>query len=82
MSMLRIFNVAGSEVIRLEDGTTAVRTVLNWVVGAPFVVSALDENFVTFTASVTDANGNQGVAARTFQLTKSAANGEELTPQP
>jgi hypothetical protein len=78
----RLFNVAGSEVILLEDGTPAVRTVLNWVVAAPFVGSALNENFVTFTATVTDANGNKGVAARTFQLTDSAVNGEKLTPQP
>lgn len=82
VNVARLFNVAGSEVIRLEDGTLAVRTVVNWVVAAPFVGSALDENYVTFTARVTDANGNQGVATRTFQLTKSAANGEELTPQP
>jgi hypothetical protein len=78
----RLFNIAGSEVIHLEDGTPAVRTVLNWVVGAPFVGSALDENFITFTATVRDANGNQGVASSTFQLTNSAANGQELTPQP
>jgi hypothetical protein len=32
---------AGSEVILLEDGTPAVRTVLNWVVAAPFVGGAL-----------------------------------------
>jgi hypothetical protein len=78
----RLFNVAGSEVILLEDGTPAVRTVLNWVVGAPFVGSALNEHFVTFTATVTDANGNVGVATRTLQLTDSAANGKQLTPQP
>ena len=82
VNVARVFNVAGSEVIRLEDGTPAVRTVLNWVVAAPFVGSALDENFVTFTATVTDANGNAGVATRTLQLTASAANGEQLTPQP
>jgi hypothetical protein len=52
------------------------------VVAAPFVGTALDENFVTFTATVTDANGNVGVATRTLQLTASAANGEQLTPQP
>jgi hypothetical protein len=51
-------------------------------VAAPFVGSALSENFVTFTATVTDANGNQGVATRTFQLTDSAPNGDALTPQP
>jgi hypothetical protein len=78
----RLFNIAGSEVVLLEDGTPAVRTVLNWVVAAPFVGTALQENFVTFTATVTDANGNQGVATRTFQLTNSAANGQKLTPQP
>src|SRR4029077_8746626 len=78
----RLFNVAGSEVILLEDGTPAVRTVLNWVVAAPFVGAALNDSFVTFKASVTDANGNQGVATRTFQLTHSAANGQGLTPQP
>ncbi len=82
VNVARVFNVAGSEVIRLEDGTPAVRTVLNWVVAAPFVGSALNENFVTFTATVTDANGNVGVATSRFQLTDSAANGEELTPQP
>ena len=82
VNVARLFNIAGSEVILLEDGTPAVRTVLNWVVAAPFVGSALDENFVTFTATVTDAKGNQGVATRTFQLTDSAANGQELTPQP
>jgi hypothetical protein len=82
VNVARVFNVAGSEVILLEDGTPAVRTVLNWVVAAPFVGSALNENFVTFTATVTDANGNVGVATRTFQLTRSAANGEQLTPQP
>jgi hypothetical protein len=82
VNVARVFNVAGSELILLEDGTPAVRTVLNWVVGAPFVGSALSENFVTFTARVTDANGNVGVATRTFQLTDSAANGEQLTPQP
>jgi hypothetical protein len=59
-----------------------VRTVLNWVVAAPFVGSALTEDFVTFKATVTDANGNVGVATRTFQLTDAAANGEQLTPQP
>jgi hypothetical protein len=78
----RLFNVAGSEVILLEDGTPAVRTVLNWVVAAPFVGTALNEEFVTFKAAVTDANGNVGVATRTLQLTHSAANGEQLTPQP
>ena len=82
VNVARVFNIAGSEVILLEDGTPAVRTVLNWVVGAPFVGSALDQNFVTFTATVTDANGNQTVATRTFQLTDSAANGDKLTPQP
>jgi len=82
VNVARAFNVAGSEVIRLEDGTPAVRTVLNWVVAAPFVGSALNEDFVTFTATVTDANGNVGTATRRFQLTASAANGEQLTPQP
>ena len=62
--------------------TPAVRTVLNWVVGAPFVGSALSQNFVTLTATVTDANGHQGRATRTLQLTSSAPNGQELTPQP
>jgi hypothetical protein len=78
----RLFNIAGSEVILLEDGTPAVKTVLNWVVAAPFVGAAHNENFVTFTATVTDANGNQGVATRTLQLTNSATNGQKLTPQP
>jgi hypothetical protein len=78
----RLFNIAGSEMILLEDGTPAVRTVLNWVVAAPFVGTAHDESFVTFTATVKDANGNQGVATRTFQLTDSAVNGKRLTPQP
>jgi hypothetical protein len=32
------------------------------VVPHRFVGSALTENFVTFTATVTDANGNQSVA--------------------
>jgi hypothetical protein len=82
VNVARAFNVAGSEVIRLEDGTPAVRTVLNWVVAAPFVESALNEDFVTFTATVTDANGNVGVATHRVQLTHSAANGEQLTPQP
>src|SRR5262245_25786220 len=82
VNLARLFNIAGSEVILLEDGTPAVRTVLNWVVAAPFVGNALNENFVTFTATVRDANGNQGVATRTLQLTHSAANGQELTPQP
>jgi len=82
VNVARLFNIAGSEVILLEDGTPAVLTVLNWVVAAPFVGSALTENFVTFTATVTDANGNQSVATRTFQLTDSAPNGDALTPQP
>ena len=82
VNVARLFNVAGSEVILLEDGTPAVRTVLNWVVAAPFVGTALQESFVTFTATVRDANGNQGVATKTFQLTHSAANGDKLTPQP
>ena len=82
VNVARLFNVAGSEVVLLADGTPAVRTVLNWVVAAPFVGSAHDENFVTLTATVTDANGNRGVATRTVQLTDSAANGDELTPQP
>jgi hypothetical protein len=82
VNVARLFNVAGSEVVLLADGTPAVRTVLNWVVAAPFVGSAHDENFVTLTATVTDANGNRGVATRTVQLTDSVANGDELTPQP
>ena len=82
VNVARLFNIAGSEVILLEDGTPAVRTVLNWVVAAPFVGTALQESFVTFTATVRDANGNQGVTTRTFQLTHSAANGDKLTPQP
>jgi hypothetical protein len=82
VNVARAFNIAGSEVILLEDGTPAVRTVLNWVVGAPFVGSALEENFVTLTATVTDANGHATVAARTLQLTNSAVNGDGLTPQP
>jgi hypothetical protein len=82
VNVARAFNVAGSEVVILEDGTPAVRTVFNWVVGAPFVGSAHDAAFVTFTATVTDANGNQGVATRTLQLTGAAANGQALTPQP
>jgi len=82
VNVARLFNIAGSEVIRLEDGKLAVRTVLNWVVAAPFVGAALDEDFVTFTASVMDANGNRGTANRTLQLTASAPNGDRLTPQP
>ena len=82
VNVARVFNIAGSEVILLEDGTPAVRTVLNWVVAAPFVGTALGENFVTFTAAVTDANGHRGVATRTLQLTDSAPNGDALTPQP
>jgi hypothetical protein len=82
VNVARVFNIAGSEVILLEDGTPAVRTVLNWVVAAPFVGGALAEGFVTFTATVTDANRNQGVTTRTFQLTDSAPNADELTPQP
>jgi hypothetical protein len=82
VNVARAFNLAGSEVVILEDGTPAVRTVLNWVVAAPFVGGARNENYVTVTASVTDANGNQGVATKTFQLTDSAANGDGLTPQP
>ena len=34
VNVARVFNVAGSEAIVLEDGTPAVRTVLNWVVAA------------------------------------------------
>jgi len=82
VNVARLFNIAGSEVIRLEDGTPAVRTVLNWVIAAPFVGAARNAGFVTFTASVTDANGNKGTAASTFQLTGSAVNGDALTPQP
>jgi len=82
VNVARLFNVAGSEVILLEDGTPAVRTVLNWVVAAPFVGTALQESYVTFTATVRDANGNQGVTTKTFQLTHSEANGDKLTPQP
>ena len=82
VNVARVFNVAGSEVILLEDGSPAVRTVLNWVVAAPFVGTARNESFVTFTATVTDANGNKGTASRTFQLTGSAVNGDALTPQP
>jgi len=82
VNVARLFNIAGSEVILLEDGTPAVRTVLNWVVAAPFGGTARDENFVTFTASVMDANGNRSTANSTFQLTESAANGDKLTPQP
>lgn len=78
----RLFEVAGSEVILLEDGTPAVRTVLNWVVGAPFVNDAFNQDFVTFTAKVTDANGNVGEAKRTFQLTNKVPNGQDLTPNP
>jgi hypothetical protein len=81
VNVARLFNIAGSEVILLEDGTPAVRTVLNWVVAAPFVGKEA-AGFVTFTATVTDATGNQGVATRTFQLTDSAANGDALTPNP
>jgi hypothetical protein len=82
VNVARLFNIAGSEVIQLEDGTFAVRTVLNWVVAAPFVGAALNESFVTLTATVTDANGNKGVATKTVQLTGSAVNGDALTPQP
>lgn len=82
VNVARAFNIAGSEVVMLEDGTPAVRTVLNWVVAAPFVGSARNENFVTVTATVKDANGNQTVATKTFQLTDSAVNGDALTPQP
>ena len=82
VNVARAFNIAGSEVVLLEDGTPAVRTVLNWVVAAPFVGSARNENDVTVTATVTDANGNQSVATKTFQLTGSAVNGDALTPQP
>jgi len=82
VNVARAFNIAGSEVVILADGTPAVRTVLNWVVAAPFVGSARQAGTVTVTASVTDANGNRGVATKTFQLTDSAANGDKLTPQP
>lgn len=78
----RLFEVAGSEVILLEDGTPAVRTVLNWVLGAPFVNDAFNQDFVTFTAKVTDANGNIGETKQTFQLTNRTLNGQALTPNP
>lgn len=82
VNVARLFNIAGSEVILLEDGTPAVRTVLNWVVAAPFVGAARNESYVTVKATVTDAAGNQGVATKSFQLTNSAVNGDGLTPQP
>ena len=44
VNVARLFNIAGSEVILLEDGTPAVRTVLNWVVAAPFVGAALQRD--------------------------------------
>lgn len=78
----RLFEVAGSEVIILEDGTPAVRTVLNWVVGAAFVNDAINQDFVSFTAKVTDANGNVGESTQTFQLTNRTLNGQALTPNP
>ncbi len=80
VNLARLFNIAGSEIVVLPDGSEAVRTTLQWVVGAPFADDLA--NFVTLSARVTDASGNVGEAARVFRFTDDVDNGGELTPDP
>ena len=72
-----VFNVVGSEVDPL---TGAVRVVADWVVGGALIVPR-GKPFVTFTAKVTDNQGNAGIAKRTFQISD-VPGGQLLTPAP
>jgi hypothetical protein len=72
-----VFNVVGSEIDSL---TGAVRVVADWVVGGSLIVPPGKE-FVTFTAKVTDNQGNAGVAKRTFHISE-VLGGQLLTPAP
>jgi hypothetical protein len=73
-----VFNIVGSEVDPL---TGAVHVVADWVVGGSLILEPAGREFVTFTAKVTDNDGNAGVATRRFRISETP-NGQVLTPAP
>lgn len=72
-----VFNVVGSEIDPL---TGAVQVVADWVVGGSMILPP-DRKFVTFTATVTDNQGNAGSATRRFRVSETLG-GQMLTPAP
>jgi len=72
-----VFNIVGSEI---DPNTGATRVIADWVVGGSLIVSEGKE-FVTFTAIVTDNEGNAGQSKRTFRISETE-NGQQLTPAP
>jgi hypothetical protein len=72
-----VFNVAGSEI---DPVTGAVHVVADWVVGGSLILDQGQE-YVTFTATVTDNAGNAGVAERRFRISETLG-GQLLTPAP
>ena len=72
-----VFNIVGSEI---DPETGAVRVVADWVVGGSLIVPP-GRGFVTFTAKVTDNQGNAGIAKRRFGVSE-VAGGQLLTPAP
>lgn len=72
-----VFNIVGSEIDPL---TGAVQVVADWVVGGSLILPT-DRAFVTFTATVTDNQGNAGSATRRFRVSETSS-GQLLTPAP
>lgn len=77
MNLAPVFNVVGSEIDPL---TGALRVVADWVVGGALILPA-DKQFVTFTAKVTDNQGNAGLSTRRFRVSETLG-GQLLTPAP
>ncbi len=72
-----VFNIVGSEIDPL---TGAVRVVADWVVGGSLILPP-GQKIVTFTAKVTDNEGNTGVSERRFRVSETIG-GQQLTPAP
>ncbi|MFZ5620759.1 MAG: hypothetical protein ACOY5W_07045 [Pseudomonadota bacterium] len=72
-----VFNIVGSEI---DPNTGAVRVVADWVVGGSLILPPGRE-FVTFTAKVTDNQGQTGISERRFRISETLG-GQLLTPAP
>ena len=76
VNLAPLFDVAGSEI----DARGAVRTTVDWVVGAALLVPAGKQN-VTVTAMVTDNAGRTGLARNVLSISP-VVSGSDLTADP
>ncbi len=77
VNLAPLFDLVGSEI---DEGSGAVRTTADWVVGGSLVMPA-NKDTVTITSSVTDKLGRKGTTRSVFSVS-TTVSGQNLSPNP